>query len=481
MIESTLLPHHRGRIASSWVSADSGETIPVVNPATGELLSSVPLMGAVEAERAIEAAQVAMSTQVSADTRRRWLAKVYGLLVEHKQELGRIITLEHGKPLKEAIVEVEYAAGFFRFFSGQLDELNKRVEADKIGGGRWEVYFRPAGVIGIITPWNFPLAMMAKKLAPAIGTGCAIVLKPASQTPLSAIAFCEIARRAGIPDGIVNLVIGSPQPIADTLCKHPSVRIISFTGSTGVGKKLANASAPYVKRLALELGGNAPFIVFEDADLEAAADALLANKFRGAGQTCVCANRVYVHSRILEPFVELISTRVSRLRVGIGMDPDTDIGPLIDRAGFDKVEEHVEDALANGAKRLVGQSPSRPKEAWGCFYPPTLLVGVQPEMKVCREETFGPVVAISRFEDEEEVLKAANDTEYGLAAFVFTKDQERAQRCISALSFGHIGLNTGKGPTPELPFGGMKQSGYGREGGIEGLLEFCEAQTVVSV
>jgi succinate-semialdehyde dehydrogenase/glutarate-semialdehyde dehydrogenase len=479
MIESSLLPHHLGLINGDWVSADSGKTFPVFNPSTGEHLADLPQMGAAETAAAIETAGSAMRLQFPEETRAQWLRNISKGLLEHRQELGRFITLEHGKPLREAIAEVEYAAGFFSFYGGQLGELRNREMPNKIGGANWNIQFRPTGVVGSITPWNFPLAMMAKKLAPAIGAGCAVVAKPASKTPLSAIAFCVIAGEAGVPNGIINLVIGSAGPIGETLCQHPLVRLISFTGSTEVGIKLALSTAPYVKRLALELGGNAPFLVFEDADLEVAADALMANKFRGSGQTCVCTNRVYAHVNIIESFVDMVVERVRKLRVGDGMNPDTDIGPLIDRTGFDKVAEHVTDAMSHGAKSVIGEVPPRPSENWGCFYPPTVLIDVKPNMKVCREETFGPVVAVSQFESTEEVLQAANDTEYGLASYVFTNDTERAQQYAASLAFGHVGLNTAAGPTPEAPFGGMKHSGYGREGGLEGLLEFCEPQTIV--
>ena len=479
MIESVLLPEHLGIINGQWAAATCGETFPVINPSTGQHLADVPRMGAEETSQAIEAARAAMQSPTTLQQRATWLKKISERMLANKEELGRIITLEHGKPLKEGIVEAEYAAGFFDFFSRTLDQLKHHELPGEIRGAKWEVHFRPAGVAGAITPWNFPQAMMAKKLAPAIGAGCGIVAKPASMTPLSAIAFCEIARQAGVPAGMINLVIGSAGPISETLFQHPAVRLISFTGSTEVGKKLAAATASHVKRLALELGGNAPFIVFEDADLEAAADALLANKFRSGGQTCVCTNRVYAHSKIVAPFVDLIAERVGKLSVGDGMNQETDIGPLIDLAGFRKVAEHVADALAKGATRVVGDDPPQPAENWGCFYPPTLLIGVTPDMLVCREETFGPVLAVSQFEETDAVLKAANNTEYGLAAYVFTNDAARAKQCAAALTFGHVGLNTGSGPAPEAPFGGMKQSGYGREGGVEGLLEFCEPQTVV--
>ena len=479
MIESALLPEHFGYINGKWTPARSGETFPVFNPSSGEQLADVPNMGAAETAEAIEAAQSAMQAMPSADTRQEWLCRISQRMLEHKEELGRIITLEHGKPLREAMVEVEYAAGFFSFYSQQLDQLQHHKLPAEIRGASWEVHYRPAGVVGSITPWNFPQAMMAKKLAPAIATGCGVVAKSASLTPLSAIAFMQIASLAGVPAGMLNLVMGSAGPISETLCRHDAVRLISFTGSTEVGKLLAASTAPYVKRLALELGGNAPFIVFEDADLDAAADALIANKFRGGGQTCVCTNRVFAHAKIIDSLVDRLAQRVRNLSVGDGLDPETDIGPLINQAGFDKVAQHVADAISQGAKRLVGDDPPRPDHPWGYFYPPTLLVGIKPEMLVCREETFGPVLAVSQFEDTTDVLQSANDTEYGLAAYVFTKDAARAQKCAAALTFGHVGLNTGSGPTPEAPFGGMKMSGYGREGGLEGLLEFCEPQTVV--
>lgn len=395
-----------------------------------------------------------------------------------KHELARIITLEHGKPLKEGVTEVEYSAGFFAFFARNLHRIDSELLPDRPRNLPWKVYHRPAGVAALITPWNFPLAMLAKKMAPALGAGCGIVTKPASQTPLTAIALHAIMERVGVPAGRVNLVTGKAGPIGKVLCTHPLVRIISFTGSTEVGRVLAGQAAPHLKRMALELGGNAPFIVFSDAAIDAAADALMANKFRAGGQTCVCTNRVYVHESIAEPFSKAVADRTAKLKVGNGMNGDTDIGPLINRDGFDKVAAHVADALQRGARRLVGEAPPRPPNDWGAFYPPTVLADIKPEMLVCREETFGPVVAISRFAGEADVVEQANSTPYGLAAYVFTSDAARAERVIEQLHFGHVGLNTGTGPTPEAPFGGMKDSGFGREGGIEGLLEFCESQVV---
>jgi succinate-semialdehyde dehydrogenase/glutarate-semialdehyde dehydrogenase len=493
MIESPLLANLGGYIGGEWVGATSGATFAVINPATGEQLAAVPEMGATETTAAVEAASRALDDRTSAEQRRDWLNLIHDGLLEHKQELARIITLEHGKPLKESVGEVEYSAGFFDFFARQLGHLEPETLPERIRGCRWVLHRRPAGVAGLIAPWNFPLAMMAKKIAPAIGAGCSVVVKPASLTPLTAIAFFAVAQRAGLTAGLrhdraataaqagrLNLVMGKSGPIGDVLCRHPGVRVISFTGSTEVGRLLIAKTAPHVKRLALELGGNAPFIVFEDADIEAAADGLVANKFRAAGQTCVCTNRVYADRRVIDSFTQAVAERVRRLRVGDGLAPDTDVGPLIDRAGFDKVAEHVRDALRRGARRIVGDDPPRPEHDWGAFYPPTVLLGVTPEMLVCREETFGPVVAIGTFDDERQVIELANSTDYGLAAYVFTRDAERADRVIAQLRFGHVGLNTGTGPTSEAPFGGMKQSGFGREGGVEGLLEFCETQVVAS-
>jgi succinate-semialdehyde dehydrogenase/glutarate-semialdehyde dehydrogenase len=321
--------------------------------------------------------------------------------------------------------------------------------------------------------------MMAKKLSAAIAGGCAVVAKPAELTPLSMIALWNlIADEADHPPGRLNLVMGPPAPIGRVMCAHPAVRVISFTGSTEVGRMLMAQSAPQLKRLALELGGNAPFIVMDDADLSRAVDALMASKFRCAGQTCVCANRVYVQRGIAGRFIEAVAERVRKLRVGDGLDPQTDIGPLINRAGFEKAARHVHDALGRGARRIVGEDQSPPEQEWGCFYRPAVLVGLKADMLIAQEETFAPVVAIGEFDTEDEVIDLANATPYGLACYLFTADPGRGQRMLERLHFGHAGLNSGTGPAPEAPFGGMKQSGFGREGGLEGLMEFCETQTI---
>lgn len=480
MSKKTLLERTDGYINGAWVGADSGDYIDVIDAATGERLARVPAMGAVETARAIEAARDSLLRFSSIEQRRQWLGEIARRLLSHKEALGEIITLEHGKPLAEGIAEVEYSAGFFRFFSESMGHLGPESLPQHPRNLNWTVHHRPAGVAALITPWNFPLAMLAKKLAPALAAGCGIVTKPASQTPLSAAALHGILHEVGVPPGVVNLVTGRSGPIGEVLCTHEAVRVISFTGSTEVGRLLAEKAAPHLKRLALELGGNAPFIVFDDADLDKAAAELIANKFRSGGQTCVCTNRVYVQDGVAEAFAKAVAEQTARLKVGNGMADGTDIGPLINRDGFDKVAEHVADALRHGAKRLVGNDPPRPDTEWGAYYPPTVLVDVRPGMLVCREETFGPVVAISRFTDEAAAIEMANDTPYGLAAYVFTADVTRGERVIRQLHFGHVGLNSGTGPAPEAPFGGMKLSGFGREGGIEGLMEFCETQVVAA-
>lgn len=476
---SSLLPDPPGAcINGGWIPPTGRGDFAVVNPATGAVLARLPNLGAAETARAVAAAAQALTAEPSLEERCGWLLGIHDRLLAAKAGFARLITLENGKPLREAAVEVDYTCGFFRFFAEHLDRLAPAALSTRPRGCGWTVFQRPAGVVGLIAPWNFPLAMLGKKVAPALGAGCAAVIKPARQTPLSMIALARLAFDAGVPPGRLNIVTGPAQPIGETLCTDPDVRLISFTGSTEVGEWLAVRSAPHLKRLALELGGNAPFVVFADADLDAAADALLANKFRAAGQTCVCTNRVYVEVPVLEAFTARVAARVERLRVGDGLDPATDIGPLIDRAQFDRVATHVRDALARGARRVVGHDPAPPPHEWGAFYPPTVLTGVTREMLVCRNETFGPVVAIAGFGTEAEAVTAANDTCYGLAAYVFSGDAARLDRVRQLLPFGHVGLNTGTGPTPEAPFGGFKRSGFGREGGIEGLLEFCEPQVV---
>lgn len=467
-----------GVIAGDSVAADDGRERDVRDAATGAVLASVPEMGAREAARACDAAERAMRRPPPSGERAAWLARTAALLRDRRSAIAQDITAENGKPLREAEGEVDYAAGFFAFYAGRLDVLAPRRLPERPRGCGWSVHHRPAGVAALITPWNLPLAMLAKKAAAALGAGCAFVAKPAEATPLSAVALLRALLDAGVPEGWANLVIGEPQPIGAALLAHPAVRIVSFTGSTATGRRLMAAAAPGLKRLSLELGGNAPFLVFDGADPELAAEALVASKFRAAGQTCVCANRVLVQRPMHEAFMAALLPRVARLRVGDGRDSASDLGPLIDRRGWDKVAAHLQDALARGARLRHGTMPTPPAHAWGCWFPPVVVDGMDPGMLLCREETFGPLLAIGSFADEDEAVALADGGEHGLAGYVFTADHAQAQRIASRLRVGHLGINTGVSPTPEAPFGGMKQSGFGREGGDEGLLEFCETQTV---
>jgi len=480
MIQSPLLQTFGCYIAGTWRTASQGRTIAVVNPATGEHLADVPNMDATDAMEAVKSCETALADVPDIDARRAWLTQIDALLTSHRSELAPIITQEQGKPLKESLAEVDYAAGFFRVAANHIDHIRDRTLDEIIRNARWTVRHTPAGVAGLITPWNFPLAMLAKKLSSAMAAGCPSVTKPADLTPLTLIALWHLLERLNLPPGFANLITGDAAPIGDLFCAHPAVRIISFTGSTVVGKRLMSNVAPHVKRLSLELGGNAPFMVFDDADVEKAADALVANKFRCAGQTCVCANRVLVQRGIEQRFTDAVAIRVGKLRVGNGMADGVDIGPLINRRAWDKVEQHVRDALEKGAQKIIGEQPSRPSDDFGCFYSPQIISGVTREMLVSQEETFGPVIAITSFDDDDDGIALANETPFGLASYFFTPNPSRAQRISRALRFGHVGVNTGSGPIPEAPFGGMNQSGFGREGALEGILEFCEVQVVAT-
>jgi succinate-semialdehyde dehydrogenase/glutarate-semialdehyde dehydrogenase len=477
MIESPLLVNLLGYIDGHWRQADSGNRMPVINPASRELLAEVPHMGRDETTRAVEAAERALHLPATISRRRDWLTGVADKLVEQRDELARIITLENGKPINESRGEVNYSVGFFRFYARHVTRLRSRTLKEQPREHQWTIHYKPSGVAGLITPWNFPLAMIVKKLSASMAADCPCVIKPAEQTPLSTIALLTLLEQVGVPPGKVNLVMGAPSEIGGVLCEHPEVRSISFTGSTEIGKLLSLRAANHIKRLALELGGNAPFIVFEDADLDLAVDHLMQNKFRAAGQTCVCTNRVYVQRGVAEAFTKSVAQRVAQLKSGDGMLENTDIGPLIDRAAFDKVKAHVDDAMVRGARCVTGGPPHGPIHDGGFFFPPTVLRGVCEQARCVREETFGPVVPILEFDHEDDVIARANGTEYGLAAYLFTRNDRRARRVVAALRFGHVGRNSGTGPTPEAPFGGMKHSGFGREGGWEGLMEFVEPQT----
>ncbi|MCB9596644.1 MAG: NAD-dependent succinate-semialdehyde dehydrogenase [Sandaracinaceae bacterium] len=477
---SPLLDQVGGFVDGAWILAEVRPCFVVTDPANGEVLAYVPELGAAEARAAVEAARAALSRVGSLAERRGWLTRIAELLTEHADELAMIITRENGKPLGEARGEVLYAAGFYAHAATSAEHLVPRVLDERPRGLTWTVHHRPAGVVGLITPWNFPLAMLAKKLSAALAAGCAAVVKPAEVTPLTCVAFFRLLERVGLPRGLVNLVAGDAQAIGEVLCSHPAVRVLSFTGSTAVGRKLAAQAAPHLKRLSLELGGNAPCLVFEDADLDATVEALVANKLRAAGQTCVCTNRVLAHASIADALATKLASRVAALVVGPGTEPNVDVGPLIDGRGWDKVHDHVEDAVERGASVVGGALADRPTETDGWFFRPMVLSGVPLDARCMQAETFGPLLPIATFTTEDEAMAIANDVDAGLAAYVFTADGARAERVARGLRFGHVGLGTATGPTPEAPFGGMGASGYGREGGLEGLMEYVEIQTVPS-
>ena len=460
-------------INSEWVDADNRSTFEVTDPADGSVLGHVPNMGAAETRRAIEAANAAwpawraLTAKERATILRRW----YELMLANQEDLANLMTAEQGKPLAESKGEIVYAASFIEWFA----EEGKRIYGDTIPqhqrDKRLVVIKEPVGVCAAITPWNFPAAMITRKVAPALAAGCTVVLKPAEQTPFSALALAELAERAGLPKGVMNIVTGDPQPIGAELTSNPLVRKLSFTGSTEIGRLLMQQCAATVKKLSLELGGNAPFIVFADADLDAAVEGAMASKYRNTGQTCVCANRLLVQEEVYETFAEKLAVKVRDLKVGRGTDPGVWQGPLIDKAALAKVEEHVADAVAKGARVLTGG-----KRHWlgGTFFEPTVLTNVNPAMKLSREETFGPVAPLFRFTGEQEAVRMANDTEYGLAAYFYTRDIGRVWRVSEALEYGMVGVNTGIISTEVAPFGGMKQSGLGREGSKYGIEEFVE-------
>ena len=464
-------------IEGKWWDADERATRPVLNPATGEVLGTVPYMGASETRRAIEAAAVAMPawSARTAKDRAAILRRWYDLMLASQEDLAMLMTAEQGKPLAESRGEIAYAASFIEWFA----EEGKRVYGDVIPGHQVDkrilVLRQPVGVVAAITPWNFPAAMIARKAAPALAAGCTFVCKPASQTPYSALAMAELASRAGIPPGVLNIVTGDAAAIGGELTSNPRVRKLSFTGSTALGKKLMAACAGTIKKISLELGGNAPFIVFEDADLDAAVAGEIASKYRNTGQTCVCANRLLVHDAVYEEFARKLVDAVSRLRVGDGLSGPTDQGPLIDAAALAKVEEHIADAVAHGARIACGGTRHA---LGGTFFQPTVLTDVRVDALIAREETFGPVAPLFRFHSEAEAIRVANDTEFGLAAYFYTRNLGRSWRVAEALEYGIVGLNTGIISTETAPFGGVKESGVGREGSKYGILDYTELKYV---
>jgi succinate-semialdehyde dehydrogenase/glutarate-semialdehyde dehydrogenase len=474
--DSSLLRQH-GFIHGEWCSARSGATIAIRNPANGTVVGEVPVMGATETREAIDAAAKAMPAWAKRTAKERAviLRRFAELMLANADDLAIIMTSEQGKPLAEAKGEVAYAASFLEWFA----EEGKRVYGDVIptfrADARLLVLRQPVGVAAAITPWNFPAAMITRKLGPALAAGCSFVCKPAPQTPFSALALAELGSRAGLPPGVFNVVTGDAEQIGGELTSNPLVRKLSFTGSTAVGKKLIAACAGTVKKVSMELGGNAPFIVFDDADLDAAVQGLMASKYRNTGQTCVCANRVYVQDGVYEAFAAKLAVAVAGLRVGDGLAGPTDQGPLIDERALAKVQAHIADAVAQGARIAAG---GKPHALGGTFFEPTILLDVTPGMRVSREETFGPVAPLFRFHNEAEAIQLANDTEFGLAAYFFTRDLARSWRVQEALEYGLVGVNTGLISTEVAPFGGMKESGLGREGSRYGIDEYTEMKYV---
>jgi succinate-semialdehyde dehydrogenase/glutarate-semialdehyde dehydrogenase len=473
VVELPLL-RRQGYVAGKWVDADSGETFPVTNPATGDVLAEVPRMGAAETRRAIEAAQRALPDwkHRPAKERARILRRLADLMVEHEEDLARLMVLEQGKPLAEARVEVGYAASFYEWFG----EEAKRVYGDTIPSPwpdkRIQVTKEAVGVTAGITPWNFPSAMPTRKSAPALAAGCTMVLKPAEQTPLSALAVAVLAEEAGVPPGVFSIVTGAAEDaprIGEEMTSNPLVRKLGFTGSNEIGKLLMAQCAPQLKRISLELGGNAPFIVFDDADLDDAVAGAILCKYRNSGQTCISANRILVQEGIYDDFLSRFTTAVRGLKVADGFTPDVNVGPLIDEPAVDKVERHVANALEGGAEVLVGGGRLN-----GQFFEPSVLVDVTADMAMSREETFGPVAGIARFSSEEEAVRIANDTPYGLAAYFYSQGLGRVTRVAEALEYGILGINTGLISTEVAPFGGVKESGIGREGSSYGIDEWLE-------
>ncbi|HSF46799.1 MAG TPA: NADP-dependent succinate-semialdehyde dehydrogenase [Burkholderiales bacterium] len=464
-------------VNGSWLSANDESTLPVRNPADGSVLGHVPNLGAAETRKAIAAADDAWPgwRATPAKERAAILRRWFDLMIEHQDDLALIMVSEQGKPLTEAKGEVVYGASFIEWFA----EEGKRVYGDIIPhpqpDKRIVVLKQPVGVCAAITPWNFPIAMITRKAGPALAAGCTMVLKPAGQTPFCALALAELGQRAGLPKGVFSVVTGASGTIGTELATNPLVRKLTFTGSTQVGRLLMSQCATTIKKISLELGGNAPFIVFDDADLDAAAEGAIASKFRNTGQTCVCANRILVQDAVYPAFADRLAQRVRELKVGNGLEPGVTLGPLIDRAALAKVEEHITDALAKGAKVVLG---GKPHALGGTFFEPTVLAEVTPSMQLAREETFGPVAPLFRFKTEEEAVRLANDTEFGLASYFYSRDLARVWRVSEALEYGMVGVNTGIVSNEVAPFGGMKQSGLGREGSKYGIEEYLEVKYV---
>ncbi len=464
-------------IDGGWHAADDASVLDVTNPSTGTTLGNVPGMSTAETRRAIAAANAALPAwrAVPAKERSAIVHRWYELMLEHQEDLATLMTAEQGKPLAESRGEIAYAASYLQWFA----EEAKRVYGDIIPGHQTDkrivVTKEPIGVCAAITPWNFPSAMITRKAGPALAAGCTMVLKPATATPFSALALAELADRAGVPPGVFNVVTGSATGIGGEMTSNPIVRKVTFTGSTEIGKVLLRQCAETVKKTSMELGGNAPFIVFDDADLDAAVEGAIASKYRNAGQTCVCANRLLVQEAVYDRFAEKLAARVSQLKVGDGRETGVTLGPLIDQKAVAKAQEHVDDAVAKGARVMLG---GKPHDKGPCFYEPTILLEATPDMKIAREETFGPVAALFRFRDDAEAIAMANDTEFGLASYFYGRDISRVWRVAEGLEYGIVGVNTGLISTEVAPFGGVKESGLGREGSHYGIDDYLELKYI---
>jgi len=476
-LNDTSLFRQQCYIDGAWCDADSGEVLDVRNPATGEVIGTIPRMGAAETRRAIEAAEKAMVgwRAKTAKERAKILRKWFDLMLENQEDLAVLMTTEQGKPLAESRGEIAYAASFIEWFAEEGKRIYGETIPTHMSDRRIVVLKEPIGVVGAITPWNFPSAMITRKAGPALAAGCTFVCKPATETPYSAFALCELAERAGIPKGVLNILSGKSSEIGEELTKNPIVRKITFTGSTAIGKKLMEQASSTVKKVTMELGGNAPFLVFEDADMDAAVENAIACKFRNMGQTCVCANRIYVQSSVYDEFATKFADKVKSMKVGNGLEEGVVQGPLINEAAIEKVEEHLNDATGKGARVLTG---GKRHKLGGTFYEPTVVADVNPQMMVARDETFGPLAPLFRFDTEEEAIQLANDTEFGLASYFFSRDLGRVWRVSEGLDYGIVGVNTGIISTEVAPFGGVKESGIGREGSHIGIEEYVETKYV---
>ena len=464
-------------IGGEWVQADSGATLDVTNPANGQKLGTVPKSGKAETRRAIEAADKAFGTfrKTTANERSKMLRKLHDLILENQDALGELLTLEQGKSLAEAKGEVGASAAYILWFAEEARRTYGDVVPSPWADRRIIVTREPVGVIAAITPWNFPSSMLARKIGPAIAAGCTTVVKPASQTPYSGLAWGALCEEAGIPAGVVNIVTGAAAEIGAEICANPLVKKITFTGSTEVGKILIEKSAATVKKVSMELGGNAPFVVFDDADIDRAVEGAMLAKYRNSGQTCVCTNRFFVQAGVYDAFVEKLAAASAKLKVGFGLDAGVQQGPLIDGKAVEKVEELIGDATAKGGKVVTG---GKRHALGGSFFEPTVIAGATPAMRFMKEEIFGPVAPVFRFETEEEAVALANDTEYGLACYFYSSDLGRVFRVMENLKYGMVGVNEGLITTPEAPFGGVKESGLGREGGHQGIEDYLDTKYV---